>query len=226
MEIIATADTPKKMYRYLFKYVGTYRVKAEYDQITKDFPRAEDGSIDNSFEDLYIPCAKGAVVKHTYIGDDILACYFYNKIKTALNTWECINKQYPGLDIEFEDDTPDGVIYFHAKDFKKLATIIKPQTSGKGINPFSKKNLPKSDYTIPNKDLNRLTKLTQNLSRAESLQFFRRVNSDFLTDISTSKKNYQYKFKSCNMTAREYIHSIGFWDKYIEYVAQQLPIKK
>lgn len=222
MEVIFNADTSKKMYRYLLKYVGTYRVKAEYDQITKDFPRTEDGKIEDSFEDLYIPCTKGVVIKHTYIGDEILECCFYNKIKTALNTFERIHKKYPSLDIEFEDNSPDGIIYFHAKDMKKIATIVKPQTTGKGINPFSKKNLPKSDYVIPNKDLNQLTKLTKNLSKPESMQFFRRVNSEFLSKISTEKKNYKHKFKSCNMTAREFIHSEGLWEEYLAYIKTQI----
>lgn len=34
------------MYRYLEKYTGKYRVLAEYDMITKDFPRNDKGCID------------------------------------------------------------------------------------------------------------------------------------------------------------------------------------
>ena len=55
------------MYRYLEKFIGTYRVMAEYDLQTNDFPRDEEGNIDKSFEDLYIPCSRGkSVIKHTY----------------------------------------------------------------------------------------------------------------------------------------------------------------
>ena len=49
---------------YLKKYVGTYRVKAEYDVATNDFPRNEDGSIDSTFEDIYIDCANGCKIMH------------------------------------------------------------------------------------------------------------------------------------------------------------------
>ena len=42
------------MYRYLEKFIGTYRVMAEYDLQTNDFPRDEEGNIDKSFEDLYM----------------------------------------------------------------------------------------------------------------------------------------------------------------------------
>ena len=62
------------MYRYLLKYVGTYRVLAEYDVELKDFPRDETGTIDPSFEDLYIPCRRG-VIKHSYKDKDILVLY-------------------------------------------------------------------------------------------------------------------------------------------------------
>ena len=36
------------MYRYLEKFIGTYRVMAEYDLQTNDFPRDEEGNIDFS----------------------------------------------------------------------------------------------------------------------------------------------------------------------------------
>ena len=68
------------MARYLQrKYVGTYRVKAEYDLVTKDFPRLEDGTLDPDFDDLYIDCAHKIQIKHS--GGNILSCYIPNKTK-------------------------------------------------------------------------------------------------------------------------------------------------
>ena len=64
MEFVNTKNTLSYMYRYLLKYVGMYRVKAELDDAKKDFPREDTGEVDKSFEDLYIPCAKG-IIKHT-----------------------------------------------------------------------------------------------------------------------------------------------------------------
>ena len=222
MEIVSNANTFQKMYRYLLKYVGTYRVKAEYDQNTNDFPRNENGQIEESFEDLYIPCKNNILIKHTYIGDDILVCCFYEKIKTANNIYDKIMQQYPNIDIEFEDSAPDGFIYFHAKDLKKLATILKPITTGKGINPFSKKNLPKPEYKIPSKDLSQLYKLTQDFDRSQTLQFFKKSNSEFLDMIFNEKKSYKNKFKSSGLNSREFIHSIGVWDRYINYIQNQI----
>ena len=82
MEFVNTKNTLSYMYRYLLKYVGTYRVKADYDYATEDFPRTADGGIDASFDDLYIPCVKG-IIKHTYLGNDILSCCFYEKAQTG-----------------------------------------------------------------------------------------------------------------------------------------------
>lgn len=221
MEVNFTTDTLNYMYRYLLKYVGTYRVKSEYDYGTEDFPRDELGKIDSTFEDLYIPCKLG-IIKHTYIGNDILVNCFYNKIKTGINTFERIQKKYPKLDIEFEESSPDAFIYFHANDLKYIANIIKPSTTGKSIDPFSKKNLPKVHYEIPSKDLTKLYKLTQNLDRVETLHFFKKINKDFLESISSSKINYVIKAKQSKLNIREFIHSENLWDKYLEFVKKHI----
>ena len=42
------------------KYKGTYRLKAEIDQSTNDYPRDDSGGIDPSFDDIYIKCYGGA----------------------------------------------------------------------------------------------------------------------------------------------------------------------
>lgn len=47
------------MANYMRKYVGTYRVIADYNQATGDFPRNQDGEIDKSFDDMYIACIEG-----------------------------------------------------------------------------------------------------------------------------------------------------------------------
>ena len=45
------------MSRYLQnkKVFQKYRVVTEYDKNTNDFPRDDNGNIDKSFEDIYIP---------------------------------------------------------------------------------------------------------------------------------------------------------------------------
>lgn len=203
------------MYRYLLKYVGTYRVKAEYDETCNDFPRDADGSIDESFEDLYIPCKKG-IIKHTYKGQDILALCFFDKIITANRVREEIIKKYPKMEIEFEDDGSDAYIYFNAKDIKKIATIVTPRTSGAKINPFSNKNLPKIEYKIPSKDLADLYSITKDLDRYQTMHFYKTVNEKFIKSIGKKKARTQSRLSS-----KEFIHSIGMWERYLKFARKE-----
>lgn len=38
------------------KYKGKYRLKANLDILTNDFPRNKDGNIDPTYDDIYIKC--------------------------------------------------------------------------------------------------------------------------------------------------------------------------
>lgn len=213
-----TQKTLKNMYRYLEKYVGTYRVLAEYDRDTMDFPRTDDGKIDPSFEDLYIPCKRG-VIKHTYMGDNILALCFYDKIKMGHNVAKEINDKYKKkVSITTEDFGDDCYIYFNADDIKKIATIVNPKTSGASIKPFSPKNLPKVDYKIPNSDLSKLSKITEGMSKVDKMQFLRKSNSEYLEHISNKKYDAKQCAKDSRMGTKEFIHSNNMWEDYIEFV--------
>ena len=136
-----------------------------------------------------------------------------------------IREKYPKLDIEKEFCGSDGFIYFHAKDIKKIATIVKPKTSGAKIDPFSNKNLPKVDYKIPAKDMAELYSLTEKLSKTETIQFYRKVNSDFIKGIRKlggKKFNAKEELKKSRLGSREFIHSVGLWERYLTYVKKQL----
>lgn len=217
MEFVNTKNTLSYMYRYLLKYVGTYRVKAELDINKQDFPREETGELDKSFEDLYIPCAKG-IIKHTYLGNDVLALCFYDKAQQGRNIFSALTEKYPKLQLVLDDDGTDCLIYFNAQDIKKIATICNPRTSGKDIQPFSVKNLPKVDYKIPSADLTQLYEITRDLSKTDTLQFFKKVNTDF---IKTLDKQTQLKKKQSRLGTREFIHSLGLWNKYLTYVKRK-----
>lgn len=207
----------KAMYRYLLKFVGTYRVKAELDLITHDFPRNASGEIDESFEDLYIPCARG-VIKHTYLGRDILALCYYNHAQQARNIYTILKEKYPKIDIELDDGDTDGLIYFNAKDIKKIATVCQPRTSGKDISPFSPKNLPKAEYQIPSKDLQELYEITKSLDRLSTMHFFKQINQEFMKSLG--KKMQTAKLQS-RLSTKEFVHSAGLWDKYVKYAKKR-----
>lgn len=171
---------------YLRKYVGTYRVKAEYDLATKDFPRLESGSLDPSFDDLYIDCANNIQIKHH--GSNILCCYIPKKHKgmnVLKNIYQDkISKTFP------EETTSDAKKYlenlckelvekevlvgaevldfevffeFKANMIDYIAKLVGAKTSGANISPFSPKNLPREPYKIPNKDMDLYKEAIKNI---------------------------------------------------------------
>ena len=217
MEFKCTEETLETMYRYLLKYVGTYRVKAEYDLSTNDFPKNQNGQLDESFEDLYIPCSKG-VIKHTYLGTDVLVCCFYGKSQQGKNVFNALVQKYPKIDFEYDDEGIDSFIYFDASNIKKVATIVKPKTAGAKIDPFSSKNLPKLNYKIPSKDLMELYDITKDLSRTDTMHFFKDANSAYLTKFNKKEKA---ELKESRLSLRDFIHYKGMWENYLKYIKRK-----
>lgn len=129
------------MYRYLERYHGKYRVLSDYDYYTLDWPRDENGKIDDSFEDLYIPCKKG-IIRHTYEDYDLLVLCFYDKNESVSKAiYDEIKKKYPDANVRYEKDGRDQFIYFYDKDFDNIAKVIKPRVSGKTIKWKAKSNM-------------------------------------------------------------------------------------
>ena len=220
MEIRYTAQTNDYMFRYLERYVGTYRVLAEHDQVTGEIPD------DDEFEDFYIPCSRKSVIKHTYVGDDILQLYFHCGANTAKNVYAELKQL--GVDCELEvEDCIDGIILFNASDLDKVAKVVKPRTTGKNKHPLGELNTPKKTkpvkYIIPKEDIDRLYENASNMDKTAKLQFFRRVGSDFIKELST-KLNIDCKaqMKQDKLNTKDYIHSNGYWDEYVAFVNEKL----
>lgn len=212
MEHEIDKNTNKYMFRYLEKYTGMYRVLPE---IYDDFPRDGDGSIDKSFDDLYIPCRKG-VIKHTYIGNDILAVCFYGKGSTCKNVVSELKSKYKNLNIEVENGY-DAYIYFNARDIDKIASVIIPRTSGAKIKWDSNKNLSKRSYEIPEKYLNEYNSLLIGMDKYEKMAFSRKCSSEFISSI-----NAKSEMKKSGLNSKEYIYSINKWDDFIKFIKKKL----
>lgn len=205
------------MYRYLEKYTGTYRVLPHLDIETNDFPRDENGCIDDSFEDIYIPCSRGkAEIRHTYDEDKLVLCFF-NTTQTARNVYKEIKDKYKNIEVEFEDLGDDGLIYFNADDIKKIATLVSPRTSGASTKWNSLKNLPKIQYDIPYKDAKKIADITEGMSKVDKMQFGRKTFAEFL-----EKNNLTEEQKQSRLTSKEFIHSKGLWEEYIELVKKEV----
>lgn len=134
-------------------------------------------------------------------------------------------------DIIFDvEETDSEVLFkFNARHIKDLESILKPRTSGASISPFSSKNLPKNkDYKIPDEDLMLYKELVANLPQNQLILVGKYTNS-FLQSLVT-KKNTWENIKSDmalkGLRGKEYIHSIGRWQKYVSFIDKKLNEEK
>lgn len=205
------------MFRYLEKYHGKYRVLGYYDLDTNDFPRGTDGTIDDTYEDLYIPCGSKCVVKHTYDKDYELAYYVFDSIGRFHNVCDKIKDKYPTIDIKVEEIGIDGVIYFKSKDFDKIATIIKPKTNGARTKWSSKRNLPTKSIKIPAEDLKEYQDLMSGLEKAQKMKFGREVLPEFI-----EHKHIKRKFEESGLKPRDFIYDSGLWEEFVKFAAKKV----
>lgn len=237
---------------YLRKYVGTYRVKAEYDLDTNDFPRTENGALDPSFDDLYIDCRNNIKIRHG-IGN-VLSCHIPNKTR-GMNVLRQIYQDKVSEALPKDDtylsnlceeliykevlvsaEVLDFEVYFEFKavEIDYIAKLVGAKTNGKSISPFSDKNLPKTPYKIPEKDLKVYKKSIENFPKkmitvqgkereiVDGL-LINRLTKQFDEVIIKSKPkkfdiNKDRKLKG--LKNKEYIHSLGdeIWIKYCEFL--------
>lgn len=227
------------MSRYLTKYVGTYRVIAEYDKSTNDFPRLENGIIDPSFEDLYIPCRSGIKILHH--SGNILICYVpagkkSDGYKSSLGTGykilrqiynDKINEHIPSNEEVIKQLIEQKIIIdilildfemefkFRANLMEYMATILQPKTYGASISPFSTKNLPKARYIIPQEDLDKYKNIIQQFNIPQIKQINKLFEPQIVKKIG---KNWKAQQKKQMLRFKEFVHTIGLWDQYILFL--------
>ena len=241
------------------KYVGTYRVKAEYDLSTNDYPRIEGVGLDPSFDDLYIDCANKIKIKHgtgstlsCYIpskqrGMNVLRKIHEDKISKTLPTEKTVDqKKYlenlckalvdKGVLVSAEVLDYEVYFEFSADMVDYIAKLVGAKTYGSSISPFSPKNLPKTPYKIPEKDMKLYreaikdfptkTVIIQGKSRTtvDGL-LVGRVTGEFDKVISAQQsKKFDIKQdrKKKGLKGKEYIHSFGsdMWSQYCDFLKE------
>lgn len=232
------------MSRYLMKYKGQYRIKPNLDLELHDFPRDENGSIDSSYDDIYIKCSYGSQIYH--YGHSTLVAYIpslgrgHNILIALAKDLKLINEEdnsrdYKSLYQELNEnktvfdivETDEEIEFkFNAKNIELIAKYLKPLTSGSDISPFSSKNLPKSSYLIPKADLEEYLEITDSVPQSDKL-LIGYVTKQFISDILLKDKVYKTiniktdMRKKC-LKNKEYIHSMNYWDKYIKYLKENL----
>lgn len=231
------------MSKYLMKYKGTYRIKPNLDLVLNDVPRDEHGAIDPSYDDIYIKCANGAQIYH--YGRSTL-CAYIPSLGRGHNVLIAIAKQLKLIDeLENRDYkalydvlTKDGTVFdilendqeiefkFNAKNIDLIASFLNPRTAGADISPFSSRNLPKNSYTIPKDNLEEYLKITDAVPKEDKLQIGL-ITKRFIKDILSKNKLYKSTDIKADMRqkclkGKEYIHSMGYWDKYLTYLKKEL----
>ena len=137
---------------------GKYRVLAHCDKETGQFIRDNDGRLEESFDDFYIPCKGGAHIYHfgylegnkRSVSANTLVAYFDNYVK-AQTVIEKMEAKYPHIIPTCYVDMggkfyKEAEIFFDPKYIDEFAEIMGAQTKGANISPFSVKNLP---TTVP-----------------------------------------------------------------------------
>ena len=127
--------------------------------------------------------------------------------------------------INFFLDTCQIIFKFNSKYDEKIIPLLKPKTSGASISPFSSKNLPRNnDYKIPYVELSQYKNIVAKIPPERILTITHTTNN-FLNSL-VSKKNTLENIKADmvlkGLKGKEYIHSIGKWDEYIEYLKTNL----
>lgn len=218
---------------FLRRYVGTYRVKAHYDVETNDFPKDYDDTIDSSFDDYYISCKNNGEIKHISYTSNLM--YYNEKISTIYrilkrlikyelgveaNTRADVEKNMHKLKLVYNIDLmeSEGCFEFKAENIGELAEFLNPHTSGKSISPLSPKNLPKTPYSIPIKDINKYKNATNtiNCEKIEMMKAIHEINNGFRKDVLGD--GYLKEQRKMALGFKEFVHAKGLWDKYIDYI--------
>lgn len=122
-----------------------------------------------------------------------------------------------------ETDT-ELLFRFHSKHLKELEHILHPKTNGADRSPFSSKNLEKTKYIIPDVELEVYKVITSKIPKNKLILLAKHTTS-FIQTLVT-KKNTLEDIKADmvlkGIKGKEYIHSIGKWNDYINYLENNL----
>ena len=196
---------------FLKEYKGKYRLKSHIDQSTNDFPRNASGTIET--DDVYIKCKQNCQIYH--YGKDILVAYIPS-IGRGHNILKSLGKELC------------NIFRFYSKYIDLISKYLQTQISGASIDPFSVKNLPKSNYKIPLGDIETYKNI---IVSVENKLLISRITQDFICkiigkDAKFKEKNMSQEMKKQMLRAKEFVHSNGYWKQYIIYLQEEINNEK
>lgn len=132
----------------LKKYVGRFRVLAEFDRETNDWIKDEEGNIDDSFGDFYIPFKNGHGRLEDFDDDIIIvniwdlddAKYIIERMKEDYHTRNLVKK---GVIKKLIKTDAEILIYIEDSRLDEFLKYFELEKKGKSVQPFSEKNLEK-----------------------------------------------------------------------------------
>ena len=203
------------------KFKGVYRLKTPYDLNTNDFPRKLNGNLEDN--DCYIDCQFGNKIFH--YGGSILQAYIPS-IGRGHNIINIINEINSNIIFDIQENDSEILFKFKYINSDKIIPLLKPKISGAGISPFSSKNLPKSNYKIPDKDFNMYREIVAKIPQ-ECILTLTHSTNNFIKSLATKKnpiENIKADMRKKCLRGKEYIHFIGKWNEYIKYLNNNLNI--
>ena len=123
--------------------------------------------------------------------------------------------------------SPPGKLKFKNQyvNSDKIIPLLKPRTNGANISPFSSKNLPRNnEYRLPDEALNNYKEIIQNVPQNKLLSI-NVIQNSFIKTLASKKhplSELKADMRLKGLRGKEYIHSIGKWDKYIKYLKENL----
>ena len=212
-------------------YKGKWRILPDICQNTNDFPVDCDGDRDE--DSVYITCKNGNKIWYWGLNESrraVLGAYI-----PSLGRGRNVKKAMKKDKIEFfnySESDEEVMFHFLATDIEYVADALGAKTLGASTNPFSSKNLPKSDVTIPSEKIEEYKSVTSSIGKTDML-LIKNLNERFLSDIlekSLKKKTKNNKFscredmKKLKMSRqfKEYVYHRGAWQEYIDYLKKEI----
>ena len=202
------------------KFKNQYRIKVPYNLTTNDFTRKLNGNLEDV--DCFIDCQYGNKIFH--YGRDVLQAYIPS-LGRGHNILKAISEIDPSIIFDIEETDAEILFKFKYSNSDKIIPLLKPKTSGAGISPFSSKNLPRNKgYKIPDEELQSYKDILANIPENERLSIGI-ITNNFIKTLATKRnpiENIKADMKLKGLKGKEYIHSIGQWEKYMKYLKENV----
>lgn len=220
------------MANYLMKYKGVYRLLPELCLDTNDFPRDASGGIDKE-TGIYIKCSQGNKIVYWGLNSSrrgVLLAYIPSLGRGRNIKRELVKQSVEILDYDESDE--EVTFQFLASDIEPVAKLMKANTSGANISPFSTKNLPKVTIDIPENEILKYKILVSKVGTA-GMTMIRMANKAFLNDVLAKKlrppkkrKPFDYvsdmRQMKLSRDTKGYIYKKGLWQDYLEYLEKEI----